>query len=317
MKKILFLCLSSLLLISSCSNTKTSNTESSQTTDEIDSSLDEYSDEPFFFEKLTDTTCRVTGNSENQLGKDIEEITIPSYSPDGLKVVAIGYFNERKRLKKITIPNTVTSILGCTFSKNSSLTEVTFEKGNMLETIPNNVFEYCCCIENIQLPNHIKTIEKEAFYNCTGLKSINLPESIEKIEEKAFFGCQSLTNIEIPKNLKYLDNISFYSCDALTSVIIPSTIHTIKDFTNCDKLENVTIQDGVREILKFCFSNDNALKKIFIPKSVGVIEKYAFAECSKDLTIYCAATSQPASWDDDWNSSNYKVVWSATREDVQ
>ena len=37
----------------------------------------------------------------------------------------------------------------------------------------------------------------------------------------------------------------------------------------------------------------------------------AFKECD-NLTIYCEAESQPASWDSSWNPDNRPVVWGAT-----
>ena len=75
-----------------------------------------------------------------------------------------------KRLRKVEIPEGVTSIA-------------------------DGVFENCKSLQSIVIPNSVTSIGEKAFNGCTSLKSVVIPDSVTSINKNAFDGCTSLKTI--------------------------------------------------------------------------------------------------------------------------
>ena len=217
---------------------------------------------------------------------DLSEVNLPTLFE---KV-----FHENKKIEKIILPSTLTTIGQYAFYDCTSLQTVTFEKGSRL-----------------------KTIEESAFEDCTELTSIEIPASVETIEDSAFKGCSKLATVTFEKGSQlkaiwggyyaYSTRYSAYSyyygafsdCTALTSIEIPASVETIKStaFQGCSSLATVTFEKGSK--LKTiggsyasydayyygAFSDCTALTSIEIPASVETIEAAAFMRCSKLATV--------------------------------
>ena len=76
----------------------------------------------------------------------------------------------QKNVKKVTIPNNVTSIGYGAFSGCSSLTSIT-------------------------IPDSVTSIGRCAFYDCSNLASIIIPDSVKYIYQAACYNCTSLAHI--------------------------------------------------------------------------------------------------------------------------
>ena len=214
---------------------------------------------------------------------DLSEVNLPTLFE---KV-----FHENKKIEKIILPSTLTTIGQYAFYDCTSLQTVTFEKGSRL-----------------------KTIEESAFEDCTELTSIEIPASVETIEDSAFKGCSKLATVTFEKGSQlkaiwggyyaYSTRYSAYSyyygafsdCTALTMIEIPASVETIgaAAFMRCSKLATVTFEKGSK--LKTIggssasyyygdFSNCTALTSIEIPASVETIKAAAFMRCSKLATV--------------------------------
>ena len=217
---------------------------------------------------------------------DLSEVNLPTLFE---KV-----FHENKKIEKIILPSTLTTIGQYAFYDCTSLQTVTFEKGSRL-----------------------KTIEESAFEDCTELTSIEIPASVETIEDSAFKGCSKLATVTFEKGSQlkaiwggyyaYSTRYSAYSyyygafsdCTALTMIEIPASVETIgaAAFMRCSKLATVTFEKGSK--LKTiggsyasydayyygAFSDCTALTSIEIPASVETIEAAAFMRCSKLATV--------------------------------
>ena len=85
----------------------------------------------------------------------------------------------------VTIPNSVTSILGRAFYGCRNLTSVT-------------------------IPNSVTYIGYLAFYGCSNLTSITIPNSVAYIRDGAFSNCSSLTAINVDS-----DNTHYSSIDGI------------------------------------------------------------------------------------------------------
>ena len=200
-------------------------------------------------------------------------------------------FYQNKKIEKIILPNTLTTIGQYAFYDCTSLQTVTFEKGSRL-----------------------KTIEESAFEDCTELTSIEIPASVETIEDSAFKGCSKLATVTFEKGSQlkaiwggyYAGSSSYHSysyyygafsdCTALTSIEIPASVETIKAtaFQGCSSLATVTFEKGSKlktiggsyaSYYYGAFSNCTALTSIEIPASVETIKAAAFMRCSKLATV--------------------------------
>ena len=214
---------------------------------------------------------------------DLSEVNLPTLFE---KV-----FHEDKKIEKIILPSTLTTIGQYAFYDCTSLQTVTFEKGSRL-----------------------KTIEESAFEDCTELTSIEIPASVETIEDSAFKGCSKLATVTFEKGSQlkaiwggyyaYSTRYSAYSyyygafsdCTALTMIEIPASVETIgaAAFMRCSKLATVTFEKGSKlktiggsyaSYYYGAFSNCTALTSIEIPASVETIKAAAFMRCSKLATV--------------------------------
>ena len=94
-----------------------------------------------------------------------EEIIFPG---EKLRVFGGALFNER--VKTITLPESVETILDEAFWNNNKM-------------------------ESITLPSKIKIIPARCFYFCKSLKSIDIPAAVTEIQEDAFAECVQLERI--------------------------------------------------------------------------------------------------------------------------
>ena len=126
-----------------------------------------------------------------------------------------GYaFYECRGLKRIIIPDSVTSIGEDAFKNCSSLTSVTIGNG-------------------------VKSIGESAFSGCTGLTSITIPNSVTSIGIYAFYGCKGLTSVTIPDSVTYIGRSAFADCTGLTSITFNGTIAQWKAIYKVDWKQNV------------------------------------------------------------------------------
>ena len=158
--------------------------------------------------------------------------------------------------------------------------------------VADRVFEGNKIIKSVKLPNTITSVGSYTFKNCVNLESIVIPEGVTIIKAYAFEFCENLTNVSLPSTLLKIDDNAFNACYALTSIVLPNKLVAIGDYV---------------------FSSCHSLNSIIIPKSVISIGSSAFGNgCS--ITVYCEATSKPASWNSEWlYIANGNVVWGYTK----
>ena len=189
---------------------------------------------------------------------DLSEVNLP--------ILFEKVFHENKKIEKIILPSTLTTIGQYAFYDCTSLQTVTFEKGSRL-----------------------KTIEESAFEDCTALTSIEIPASVERIEDRAFKGCSKLATVTFEKGLqlKTIENSTFEDCTALTSIEIPASVEMIGQyaFNDCTSLHTVTFEKGSQLKTVDGFSRCTSLTTIEIPASVEKIGEFAFYICTSLQTV--------------------------------
>lgn len=231
---------------------------------------------------LTENTIAIT----DYKGYDTE-VTIPS-KIDGYTVTSVEGFDTTKT-KKITLPETVTTIGDSAFA-----------------TYDN--FSYSV-LEEVTLPRNLKNIGASAFENCYFLTSIDIPESVTKIGSGAFYGCDNLKNISVKSDIDIGDKafggrynlipaisdtyedsqsdffvwngwVFEYNGNSQTPAIPSDIVGIYDDVFAYSDITSVTIPEGVKYINYGAFQQCTSLKNIMLPNSLVRINASAFKECT-------------------------------------
>lgn len=216
---------------------------------------------------------------------------------DNVKDIQFQAFAGCKSLEEIDLSKTkITSIAGLTFMNNSSLKKILLPE--TISSIGFDAFNSCSSLEEINLPNSVKTIGKTAFMGCSKLNNITLPESLTSIQECAFYGTQ-IKEIFIPKNVSTLSSTSFKGLD-LEKIIVDKANEYFLD-EGCNVITYIDPIDKTKHLLLGCknsiipndvvfidesaFANVSGLVSVEIPESVEVISACAFEDCSDLKTV--------------------------------
>ena len=188
----------------------------------------------------------------------------------------IGVFSACKKLKSVTVPNSVTKIGEHAFRDCNSLTNINIP--NSVTEIGGGAFWECHSLTNVTIPDSVTKIGMSAFCDCHSLTNVTIPNSVTKIGEAAFCDCHSLTNVTIPNSVTEIGKHAFCDCHSLTNVTIPNSVTEIGEYAFCDchSLMNVTIPNSVTKIVEYAFIDCHSLTNVTIPNSVIEIEERAF-----------------------------------------
>ena len=232
------------------------------------------------------------------------------YLPDSVKDLGEAVFFECRNLTNIVLPQNLTYINNSMFAFCDSLTNESFSIPNSVSVIGSNVFNNCQSLTSIQLPDGLQKIGENAFNECSNLESIVVPQNVTVIESRVFNNCSKLRDVQLSSNLKIINNDAFNGCISLEKIDFPSTLTSIGSyaFNNCEKLYDIFIPSSVTNISEYAFSGCVLLTDIILSNNVNYVGLGAFSGCT-NLTIFCEAESQPATWDINWNISNCTVVW--------
>lgn len=283
----------------------------------------------------------VTIGSGSFIGNSsIQSITIP----ESVTTIETSAFVACSSLNNVMIPDSVTTIGDGLFVDCTALTTVSLPAE--ITALPAYIFYNCTNLENVILPSNITIIGQSAFSGCIKLAGIILPEKLTHIESKAFESCSLLSIVTFPSTLLSIKANAFDNCSSLTVVNLPASINFIGTyaFINCPSLtainvdeantsyasldgvlfsedittliayptgktnSNYSIPSSVTLIQLNAFRGNTYLTSVYIPNTVTTILGFAFYLCS-NLVINCQASSQPATWDVNWNASSLPVVW--------
>lgn len=244
--------------------------------------------------------------------------------PEGIK--SINDFNGNNQLKKVILPNSVTTINDHGFSLGfSNLEEIVYTPslvnfGNNVfskEFLENNNTELLIINDilvlsnvkekNVIIPQGVKKICGYAFKNNNTIENIELPNSLTEIEEGAFYKCSKLKSISIPDNVKKIGDHAFYQCEKLSDIKLSNNLEVIESgtFENCKKLSKITGLNSLKEIRNNAFKGCSKLKKIQLSNDMKIISKEAFKNCESLEEITLAEVVQPNAFE---NCTNLKTI---------
>lgn len=231
--------------------------------------------------------------------------------PEGLTSIGDNAFGGCKNLITVALPSSIQRIGDSAFAGDTSISSVTFGKGDSDASLGSDVFDGCIGITAIDLPGNYLSIGRGAFRNCSGmvsfkwgdsgvayanqslgggalqncssLSSITLSPNLESIGNAAFSKCTSLQSINIPEGVTKIDSEAFRDCSGLSVVTIPGTVEVIGDssFMNDSALKEVTIMEGRADarIGRSAFNKCSSLERMEIPGNYVEIGSDAFAGC--------------------------------------
>jgi hypothetical protein len=162
-------------------------------------------------------------------------------------------------IEKLVLGAGITSVGSNAFSSLSNLKtfvskekigtfESSFNGCERLETIaypgkslPNNAFNNCKMLKNVQLRDDLTSIGSYAFYYCFSLESIEIPASVASIGANAFYNCQGLVEIQIPDGVTSIQDNTFCQCYNIREIEIPASVTTIgkQAFQYCSSLRYI------------------------------------------------------------------------------
>ena len=165
-----------------------------------------------------------------------------------------------KKVKKYTIPSSVTSIGNGAFKNCYSLQSITIPSS--VTSIGSNAFNGCYSLQSITIPESVTSIGAQAFRNCYSLQSITIPENATSIEDNSFYGCYSLQSITIPSGIISIGNYAFQDCSSLYKAKINSSANinsysyrfggsyltVFYDFSECSTVPVLSSSSGIQEV---------------------------------------------------------------------
>lgn len=193
-----------------------------------------------------------------------------------------GLFSSAKAVKKITIPDSMTTIFGITAS--SLITEIEISANHPTLKVVNGIIyskdgksiisaSPALVSDRFIVPDGVETIGVEAFSGCTSLIEIVLPASVAEIGHGAFHSCKQLQKINLPNGLKEISESTFQGCTSLESIVIPDNVKKLKAyaFAYCDNLKSITLGAKLDNVAKSVFDRCAKLTEITFPEKVKTI----------------------------------------------
>ena len=189
------------------------------------------------------------------------------------------FFTENNTVKKLIIPDQITSLdFGC-FRNNTVLEEIVLSTN--LTCLHSSTFNYCISLTKIEFPPYLQRIGLSCFSNCKIASFENL-STCTLIESCAFDNCQSLTKVVL-NNMKVLSNSLFRGCSQLVDVQLNDEIERIEKhcFRYCSSLKTLKMPSSLKVIGFECFDNCTSLESIILPEEMVFIEENAFNNCNQ------------------------------------
>ena len=216
-------------------------------------------------------------------------------------------FSNLSALKKVHIPNSVTSMGNNPFAYCPNLDTIVvaagnsvFSSGNHSSYIVNSsTHTLVTGCKRTVIPNSVTHIGGAAFAGCTGLTgALTIPNQITIIGANAYSGCSGLTSLTIGHGVDSIGNSAFYSCSSISSVSFNADscryMASSAGLSECSSFSTLLIGNNVKAIPAGAFRSCNHLTgMLVIPNSVKHIGNSAFYDCNglTSLSIGNSVTS--------------------------
>ncbi|WP_232220024.1 leucine-rich repeat protein [Prevotella falsenii] len=203
--------------------------------------------------------------------------------------LSVNMFCRCGQLRKITMPNSVTSVEKNAFLLCDNLTDIIAKPENKnFKTADGVLFDkdmttLLKCPDGktgtYNIPEGTLKLSDEAFSNTEKLEKLVIPASLNNIGSNSavpFYICNAMKSFEVHK-----DNKTFASVDG---VLFDKKIETLLKYPKGRSGEYV-VPETVKKIGKYSFYEATELAKVTLPKSLSEIESSAFAHIKKLTTL--------------------------------
>lgn len=226
----------------------------------------------------TDDTIIIT----SYRGTDQAEIVIPETVRGSIKIVGFERtgFQNHTEITKITLPDTIETISGSSFKGLTNLTEMNLPKDTIVDSgsfdntpyllenyitetedglhiVNNNAIynvdkEIVGQKQNIVIPDTIVSIPDDCFSDITNLKSVSFPAHLESIGDNAFDNT-GLTTVQLPETVYEIGASAFANIPTLESF---STFDVTNIENDTSEYSDITFGTSTnKSILKNSFAN--------------------------------------------------------------
>lgn len=153
--------------------------------------------------------------------------------PNGATEIGGGSFYTAKKVTKVIIPSTLTTVSTNAFVDCQSMTEFEVDSSNSKFSTADGVlfnkgFTKILSVPNgksgaYTIPNGVTSIGTSAFYYCKKITNVYIPDGVTSIFLYAFNYCSSLESISFTNSVTSITNSVFSNCDALKDVYYVGT----------------------------------------------------------------------------------------------
>lgn len=226
--------------------------------------------------------------------------------PEGVTEIGTYAFSGQTNITKVVIPSTMKTIGENAFENCTSIKEIEFANGCVLDVIGKNVFLGCRSLETISLPDGITVIPEGAFIGCASLSSIKLPANLTEIDDYAFVWTSSLTKLEFPDGLAKIGKKPFKDSGIQElNITNPTMIFADYAFAEMHALTTVTLPEGLTTTAKYMFASCTNLTTVNLPATLTSFATYTFQKCTALKEINLPASLKYISSDSKTTSTSY------------
>lgn len=246
----------------------------------------------------------ILGSVLTSMNKDHAVLNVPQ----GVKVIGSNVASSRTGLRKVILPDTVTTLCENAFieKSNKGIQEFIFTdslvniglhalgsikwldqfKGQPV-IINNQLYQYDVEGTTAIIPDGVTKICDAVFKDNKDLMTVKFPGTLKAIGKQAFEKCQSITAIDLPDGFERLGDDSFSGCKSLSKVNLPDSLIEIgySAFGSCSALTEITLGRNVEVIGGKAFCYCKMLRRISLNDKIKKIHNGAFGGCSALVEI--------------------------------
>jgi len=253
---------------------------------------------------------------------------------DAWTEIPLGFLENKKKLQKVTLPETIVKIEDNAFGNCNLLSEINFP--NSLKEIGGYAFKGCKFPERLVIPNTVSKVGSSAFYGCSNIKEVEILPSADNpsitVNDRAFGG-GSVNKLILGRTIQHdAYNTPFKECPpeeiifgeawteipsnlvnnmmALKTVTLPETVVKIADmaFYQCQALSSVNFPASLKEIGQMAFQDCTALSDIVLNEGLESIGHDAFRACTGPERLTIPSTVSKVDYAAFYRCSNIKEV---------
>ena len=213
-------------------------------------------------------------------------------------------FYQMESLRKVMLPQKITSIGEYAFAECRNLQEVLYIPKTCTE-ICGNAFRESGLI-SIEINKGVKNIGWSAFESCYNLREVTFVKGLVSIADNAFSNCYALKKLVFPTTLEQIGSNAFNNCSSLAEIDFAEGLTDIGygAFSNCGSLKDLHLPTSLRYIYSDAFRYCYGLSQVHLPSKLKQIGDYAFKNCG--LKSVYAYTLSPVQINQ--NTFDYKGV---------